>query len=211
MLTVITGSMYSGKTEELIKQITRYKIAGYSVLVLNHESDTRYADSGIVTHQGVAHEAKHAWSSDQVKTAITTFAGVNASTPLCIALDEAQFFDKDILHVMVWASHFAEVIVAGLNRDAHDKTFGAMGDLLAQADRIVQLYAVCTGPPNNVHPRSPVCGQPATHTLLVGSPRVPAVEDINIVDVGSFGKYVARCRSCYIKERGEYGASTNSK
>lgn len=201
MLTVITGSMYSGKTEELIKQLTRYKIAGYSVLVLNHETDTRYATSGIATHCGAVHQAVHVCTADLIRLEIEAFASNNKEAPLCVAIDEAQFFDKNIVQVAVWAARFAEVVIAGLNRDANDKTFGAMGDLLAQADRIIQLYAVCTGPPNDVHPRSSVCGQPATHTLLVHPSQAAADLDHNIIDVGSFGKYVARCRSCYIQER----------
>jgi len=171
---VIAGSMFSGKSEELIRRLRRAKIARQRVQVFKPEIDERYSRDHIVSHSEMRHESR------AVRTAAEIRALVEPSTEV-VGIDEGQFFDSDLVAVVnELADRGVRVIVAGLDQDYTGRPFGPMPHLLAVAEYITKTHAICVR-----------CGQPANY-----SQRTVEVE--GQVVVGASDAYEARCRRCFV-------------
>jgi thymidine kinase len=200
MLEVITGCMYSGKSEELIRRLRRCVIAGQHVLAFKPALDDRYTTEGIATHPVVV---------SGVETPSESFRAVpvvdvrdlreHLSYPLfmpcpVVGVDEVQFMDPEIIAVLEeQANEGRRVIVAGLDLDSNGEPFGPMAELLARADKVTKLTAVCVAQ-YEAHP----CGKPATRSY-----RLPEASTGEQVQVGAEGVYEARCRACWVQGRVE--------
>lgn len=173
---VICGSMFSGKSEELIRRVRRVQFAKQKIAVFKPKIDNRYSDEAIVSHNGASVVAKAISHSTEI------FQYINEDMDV-IAIDEVQFFDDDIVRVI---QHLANtgyrVIAAGLDQDFRGEPFGKMPQLLAIAELVTKLQAVCA-----------VCGSPASRTqrLINGK---PASYDDPIILVGASEAYEPRCR-----------------
>jgi thymidine kinase len=178
-LTVITGSMFSGKTEELIRRLRRALYARRSVQAFKHSLDTRSGITEIRTHNGVPHEAAAVTTSEEL------LERVERTTDL-VAVEEAQFFDAGIVEACRrLADTGYEVIAAGLDMDFRGEPFGPMPALLAEADEVVKLRAICAR-----------CGRDASRSqrLIDGE---PAPASAPTILVGAQETYEARCRHCH--------------
>jgi thymidine kinase len=183
-LIVVCGSMYAGKTEELIRRARRALYAKRKVQVFKPSIDTRYDELMVVTHMGVRHEALPAASVADLE------AKIAAETEV-VCIEEAQFFDDSLVGLCVrLADEGREVIAAGLDQDFRRRPFGPMGALMAVADEVVKLRAICMK-----------CGRPASHTYREIDGR-PAHLDDPVILVGAQEAYEARCRACH-RLRGE--------
>src|ERR1043165_5099685 len=171
---VIAGSMFSGKSEELIRRLRRAKIARQKVQVFKPEIDERFSNDHIVSHSEMKHE------SSNVRTAAQIRASVEPETEV-VGIDEAQFFDNELINV---ANELAErgirVIIAGLDTDYTAKPWEPMPQLLAIAEYITKTHAICMR-----------CGQPANYTQRT-------FESEERVAVGGAGMYEARCRAHFV-------------
>lgn len=175
-IEVVCGSMFSGKTEELIRRVRRAKIARQKVQVFKPALDTRYAAEKVTSHNGLDTAAV------PVKSTRTLLELVEPDTNV-VAIDEVQFFDLDVVSVcQSLAERGLRVIVAGLDMDFRGEPFGPMPLLMAEAEQVEKLQAICV-----------VCGTPASRTqrLIDGH---PASYDDPIVLVGGSESYEARCR-----------------
>ncbi|HEV8223900.1 MAG TPA: thymidine kinase [Rubrobacteraceae bacterium] len=175
-LTVITGSMFSGKTEELIRRLRRSLYARRSVQVFKHALETRSDLTEIRSHNGVPHEAGAVSTSEELLESIKPETDV-------VAVEEAQFFDEGIVDACrSLADSGYQVIVAGLDMDFRGWPFGPMPDLLAEADEVVKLRAICA-----------ICGRDASRSqrLIDGK---PAPASAPTILVGAQETYEARCR-----------------
>jgi thymidine kinase len=176
---VITGSMFSGKTEELIRRLRRALYARQSVQAFKNALDTRSELTKIRTHNGVLHEAI------AVSTSKELLERVEQTTDV-VAVEEAQFFDEGIVDA---CRHLAdsgyEVIVAGLDMDFRGQPFGPMPILLAEADEVVKLRAICAR-----------CGRDASRSQRLIDGR-PAPASAPTILVGAQESYEARCRHCH--------------
>lgn len=175
-LEVICGSMFSGKSEELIRRVRRTQFAKQTVQVFKPKIDNRYSDDEVVSHNGSAFIAK------PISNSIDILKEVTADTDV-VAIDEVQFFDDDIVYVVqALANSGHRVIVAGLDQDFRGEPFGKVPELMSLAELVTKLQAVCT-----------VCGSPSSRTqrLINGS---PASYDDPIILVGASESYEARCR-----------------
>lgn len=171
---VICGCMFSGKTEELIRRLRRARIADLRVEVFKPLIDTRYDASSIVSHDTTSLIATPIERSEQL-------LDLHPETSV-VGVDEAQFFDEklpDICHQL--ALRGVRVIVAGLDMDYRGRPFGPMPELLATAEYVTKVHAIC------VH-----CGNLATHSY-----RLSAEEEV--VLLGEKERYEPRCRACYAK------------
>jgi thymidine kinase len=172
-IEVIVGSMFSGKSEELIRRLRRAQIARQKVQIFKPMVDTRYADDHIVSHSEMRIPSR------AVRTSRELLDLVEGDTEV-VGIDEGQFFDQDLPAVVnTIADRGKRVIVAGLDQDYLGKPFDPMPQLLAIAEYITKTLAICM-----------VCGNPANHTqrLVPGGDRVL---------VGAEGTYEARCRVCF--------------
>ena len=178
-IEVICGTMFAGKTEELIRRIKRIDYAKREVLVFRPKIDNRYSESEVVSHSNYRHTAITIQSASEIKSHIkeSTYA---------VAVDEAQFFDDELVRVSEELANAGKrVILAGLDKDFRGEVFGIMGDLLVRAEFVDKLSAICT-----------VCGNPATRTQrLIGGQ--PAHYNDPIVLVGAAEAYEPRCRHCH--------------
>ncbi|WOV84654.1 thymidine kinase [Sporosarcina jeotgali] len=173
---VICGSMFSGKSEELIRRIRRSQFAKQKIAVFKPELDNRYSEEAVVSHNGTTVIAMPVACSADIAAQVTDDCDV-------IAIDEAQFFDDGIVDtVMDLANHGFRVIVAGLDQDFRGEPFGPMPRLMAIAEIVTKLQAVCT-----------ICGSPSSRTqrLINGK---PAGFDDPIILVGASEAYEPRCR-----------------
>ncbi len=176
-LEVVCGSMFSGKTEELIRRLRRATIAREKVQVFKPAIDIRYAVEKVTSHAGMDFDAV------PVRCAADILNNLDPATQV-VGVDEAQFLDAEIVTVVQdLANRGLRVIVAGLDQDFRGEPFGSMPVLLALAERVDKLTAICM-----------VCGQPATRTqrLVNGS---PAHYHDPVVIVGAAEMYEARCRT----------------
>lgn len=172
-IEVIVGSMFSGKSEELIRRLRRVQIARQKVQIFKPRIDTRYGDDHIVSHSEMR------ISSVAVATSRRLLEEVGADTEV-VGIDEGQFFDLELPMICnTLADRGKRVIVAGLDQDYLGKPFEPMPQLLAIAEYITKTLAICM-----------VCGNPANHTQ-----RLIASEDR--VLLGAQGLYEARCRRCF--------------
>ena len=178
-LTVITGSMFSGKTEELIRRLRRALYARRSVQVFKHALETRSDLTEIRSHNGVPHEAGAVSTSEELLESIKPETDV-------VAVEEAQFFDEGIVDACrSLADSGYQVIVAGLDMDFRGRPFGPMPDLLAEADEVVKLRAICAR-----------CGRDASRSQRLIDGR-PAPISAPTILVGAQESYEARCRHCH--------------
>lgn len=178
-IEVVCGSMFSGKTEELIRRVRRAKIARQKVQVFKPEIDTRYSFQEVTSHNGVQIDAIPVRDAEALSDRIDPKATV-------IAIDEVQFYSGDVVGLCeLLADRGVRVIVSGLDTDFRGEPFGPMPELMARAERVDKLQAICV-----------VCGQPASRTQrLIGGQ--PAAYDDPIVLVGASEVYQARCRACH--------------
>lgn len=171
-IEVICGSMFSGKTEELIRRLKRAKIANQKVEIFKPKIDTRYDDVKVVSHDANAILATPIENSLKI---LDYTEGVNV-----IGIDEAQFFDEQITEVcQKLALKGIRVIAAGLDMDYRGEPFGPIPNLLAVAEYITKVHAICSH-----------CGNLATHSYR-------KVMDGQRVMLGEKDTYEPRCRTCY--------------
>jgi thymidine kinase len=174
---VIAGCMFCGKTDEMLRLLRRFSIAGRQVALVKPRLDTRTDEITVVSRSGAEHRAITVDQSSQIE------AAVGAAD--IVAIEEGQFFDEGLPEaVEALATTGKQVIVTGLDRDFRGIPFGTMPRLLALADQVTKLTAICM-----------VCGEPATRTqrLIDGE---PAPADSPLIVIGGLGdeKYEARCR-----------------
>ena len=178
-LIVITGSMFSGKTEELIRRVRRSLYARRRVQVFKPALDTRTDHTIIRSHNNMLHEAVAAETSGQLREQVCPETQV-------VAIEEVQFFDGSIVEVcQSLADKGLQIIVAGLDMDFRGCPFGPMPALLAVADEVVKLRAICAR-----------CGADAARSqrLINGQ---PAPASAPTVLIGAQEHYEARCRHCH--------------
>lgn len=178
-LEVITGPMYCGKSEELIRRLRRVKIAKQNVKVFKPVLDNRYSKKDVVSHSGDSIEAVPVDHPEEILDRINEDVDV-------VGIDEAQFFHKDLVEICEnLADKGIRVILAGLDRDFRSEPFGPMPELMARAEYVDKLHAICIQ-----------CGEPASRTqrLIDGE---PAAADDPVILVGASEVYEARCRSCH--------------
>jgi thymidine kinase len=175
-IEVVCGSMFSGKTEELIRRVRRAKIARQKVQVFKPALDTRYAVEKVTSHDGLGTEAVPVDSSQAILSLIEPATTV-------VAIDEVQFFGPEVLGAcQTLAGRGVRVIAAGLDMDFRGEPFGPMPLLMAEAEQVDKLQAICV-----------VCGAPASRTQRLIDGR-PASYDDPIILVGGSESYEARCR-----------------
>ncbi len=179
-IEVICGSMFSGKSEELIRRVRRAIIARQKVAVFKPKIDDRYGIQHITSHDGQAVAAV------AVASPLEIFARANGSSTV-VAIDEAQFFDSSLVPVVqrLVDEHNIRVIIAGLDTDFRGEPFGAMPQLLSIAEKVMKLHAICV-----------VCGGDASRTQRLVDGK-PAAYDDPIILVGAQESYEARCRFCH--------------
>lgn len=173
---VVCGSMFSGKSEELIRRVRRAQFAKQKIVVFKPKIDDRYSKKSVVSHNGTTFTAIPVSSSNEM------FQFIDAEVDL-IAIDEVQFFDQEVVKVIQrLADEGYRVIAAGLDQDFRGEPFGQMPELMAIAEQVTKLQAVCA-----------VCGSPASRTqrLINGK---PASYHDPVIMVGAAEAYEARCR-----------------
>ncbi|MFH1186357.1 MAG: thymidine kinase [Chloroflexota bacterium] len=174
---VICGSMFSGKTDELIRRLVRARIAKQKVQVFKPAIDMRYAAAKVTSHTGADFDAL------PVDGAVEILNKVDADTTV-VGIDEAQFLDAALVDVVQQlADKGARVLVAGLDMDFRGEPFGAMPVLMSRAERVDKLHAICM-----------TCGDEASRTQRLVNGQ-PARYDEPIVIVGAAELYEARCRA----------------
>lgn len=178
-IEVICGPMFSGKTEELIRRVKRAHIAKQRVQIFKPAMDTRYDENKVVSHSSQSILSEPVNSSKEILLNLK-------DTTRIVAIDEVQFFDDDIIKVVTkLADRGYRVICAGLDLDYLGQPFGPIPHLLAIADNVQKIQAICT-----------VCGAPATRSQRLGS-------KTDRILLGETDAYEARCRQHYDAETGE--------
>ena len=178
-IEVITGPMFAGKTEELLRRIKRLEYAKKNIVVFKPVIDNRYAEGEVVSHN------KNRTKSVNIIKANDIFKYISKETEV-IAIDEVQFLDEAVVKILDYlASRGKRVIVSGLDSDFRVEPFSFMPKLLAIAEFVTKLTAVCV-----------VCGAPATKTQRIVDGK-PAKYLDPIVLIGASESYEARCRHCH--------------
>ena len=174
-IEVITGSMFSGKTEELIRRLRRAEIAGQRVAVFKPATDDRYHAADVVSHD------RRAYPGVPVASTRALVALAAEAEAEVVGLDEAQFFDEHLPQVCEELTESGtRVIAAGLDMDFRGRPFGPMPNLLAVAEYITKVHAICAQ-----------CGTLATHSYR-------KTVEADTVLLGSEDRYEARCRHCFL-------------
>lgn len=177
-LHIICGPMFSGKSEELIRRIRRAKIARQSISVYKHSLDDRTSIEHIASHNGTTIEAKHTHDAN--------FILQDAQESAIIGIDEVQFYSHDIITTITQLiATGKKVIVAGLDTDFRGIPFGPIPTLLAIADTVLKLQAICT-----------ICGNDAHHSQRLIDKKPARFHD-PVVLIGAQETYQARCRNCF--------------
>ncbi len=179
-IEVVIGPMYSGKSEELIRRLKRAKIAKQNVVVFKPIIDDRYSKEDVVSHSG------YTINAIPIKNSSDIYDYIDDKTQV-VGIDEVQFFDEKIVDIAIeLADKGVRVIAAGLDMDFKGEPFGPTPRLLAVAEFVDKIQAICS-----------VCGQPATRSqrLIDGE---PAKYDAPIIQVGAVESYEARCRKCHV-------------
>jgi thymidine kinase len=176
---VITGSMFSGKSEELIRRLRRAKIGRQKVQIFKPKVDVRAGDAEIVSHSDMK------MPSQAVESAREILASVSGDTEV-VGIDEGQFFDSSLVDVVdQLANRGLRVIVAGLDQDYRGHPFEPMPQLMAVAEYVDKTLAICLK-----------CGAPANRSQRI-------VDATDRVVVGGANQYEARCRGCFRPDRYE--------
>lgn len=171
-IEVICGSMFSGKTEELIRRLRRAAIARQKVEIFKPKVDNRYSSTEIVSHDKQKIKSRIIESPEEILK--------YALEAQVVGIDEAQFFDDSLIKVSQTLANMGKrVILAGLDQDYMGKPFGPIPQLLAVAEYITKTHAICV-----------ICGNPANHTQRT-------TKDRDTVIVGADNIYEARCRNCF--------------
>ena len=171
-IEVICGSMFSGKTEELIRRLRRAKIAKMSVSIYKPIIDSRYSDGHIVSHNQSEMESHSVSNSKDILNFSKNYQ--------VIGIDEAQFFDKFLVDTCKkLAMEKKRVIIAGLDRDYRGLPFGPMPEIMCEADYLDKLRAICV-----------ICSNPASYTHRITNQSEQVI-------IGETDKYEARCRNCF--------------
>ena len=177
-IEVVCGSMFSGKTEELIRRLRRAAIARQKVEIFKPKIDNRYSDKEIVSHD-----------KQKIKSRIIESPGEILKYALeaqVVGIDEAQFFDDSLVKVSQTLANMGKrVIIAGLDQDYRGEPFGPIPQLLAIAEYITKTHAICV-----------ICGNPANHTFRTS-------DDKDKLVVGAENIYEARCRNCFVPPQDE--------
>lgn len=186
-LEVICGSMFSGKTEELMLRLRRAEYAKKDVITIKHEIDNRKSYSCIVSHNGVQRKAA---PIDTAENGLFTLRKLAEEPSDVIGIDEIQFFSEEIIPIIQqMVQNGKRVIVAGLDMDFRGEPFGIVPTLMALADHVTKLRAICL-----------VCGNDANFTQRLISGK-PAKYDDPTILVGGDECYEARCRQCWQIDR----------
>jgi thymidine kinase len=186
-IELICGSMFSGKTEELIRRLVRAEIARQKVQVFKPALDNRYKVNKVSSHSGKYYEATVVENAAQIATLLSEDVDV-------VAIDEVQFFDWAVAELCErLANQGRRVILAGLDMDFRGEPFGPMPLLMAQAEQVDKLQAICM-----------VCGAPASRTQRLIDGR-PAHYDDPVIMVGASEVYEARCRQHHEVPRNKIG------
>jgi thymidine kinase len=171
-IEVVCGSMFSGKTEELIRRLNRARIAGQTVEIFKPAIDTRYDETAVVSHN------ENSIQSTPIQSSLNMLLMRNQAT--VVGIDEAQFFDDELVYVCeTLADQGVRVIAAGLDMDYLGKPFGPMPRLMAVAEYVTKVHAICM-----------ICGDLATHSFR------KAAEN-SLIMLGEKDTYEARCRHCF--------------
>ena len=189
---VICGSMFSGKSEELIRRVRRAQFAKQKFIVFKPSIDNRYSEESVVSHNGTSTNAIPISNSTDIFEHVTSDIEI-------VAIDEVQFFDNEIIDVIQHLANSGHrVICAGLDQDFRGEPFGKMPELMAIAELVTKLQAVCA-----------VCGSPASRTqrLINGS---PACYEDPIILVGASESYEPRCRHHHEVPRNPIKANENN-
>ncbi|MEX1188879.1 MAG: thymidine kinase [Bacteroidia bacterium] len=174
-IEVICGSMFSGKTEELIRRLKRAKFAKQRVEIFKPAVDIRYDDEDVVSHDSNSIRSTPVESSQSIL--------LLAGDVEVIGIDEAQFFDKELVNVCnELANQGCRVIVAGLDMDYRGNPFGPIPSLLATAEYVTKVHAICM-----------VCGNLANHSHRLDT------SNENLVLLGETNEYQPLCRACFYK------------
>ena len=186
-IEVITGSMFSGKSEELIRRLRRAQIARQKVQIFKPSFDNRFADSEIVSHSEMRIQGVNVGNSAELLRLIEDDTEV-------IGIDEAQFFDDDLPEACTrLAGNGKRVVVAGLDTDYLGRPFEPMPILMAIAEYVTKTHAICM-----------VCGNPASHTQ-----RLVVSDERRLL--GATGTYEARCRRCFDPTLAGHGVKPATK
>lgn len=187
-LEVITGSMFSGKSEELIRRLRRAKYAKQSIIVFTHSIDKRYGENGIFSHGNESLEAFSVKNVEEMEKIMEKYLDVEV-----IGIDEVQFFGQEVVD---FCKKYVEenkkrIIVSGLDLNFRAEPYHPVPELMSIADKVDKLNAICT-----------VCGQKAyaSQRLIDGE---PAYYDDPLVLVGATENYEARCRRHHIVRKRE--------
>ncbi|RMG09582.1 MAG: thymidine kinase [Acidobacteria bacterium] len=173
-IEVIVGSMFSGKSEELIRRLKRAQIARQKVQVFKPKIDDRYSISEIISHSGMSHISK------PVMTTAEMMALIEPDTQV-VGIDEGQFFDMELVEAAnKLANSGKRVIIAGLDQDYMGRPFEPMPQLLAIAEFITKTHAICVR-----------CGATANYSQRISG-------STERIEVGASDKYEARCRKCFV-------------
>ena len=187
-IEVITGCMFAGKTEELLRRVRRIEYAKKSVIVFKPLIDNRYSNDEVVSHNNTSTKSINVSKSSDI------YEHLQDKLPYAIVIDEVQFLDEGIIEVCEYfANKGVRVIVAGLDKDFRGEPFGVMPQILARAERVTKLDAICQ-----------VCGGIATRTQRIINGE-PAYYDDPVVLVGAKEQYEARCRHCHVVLKREDG------
>lgn len=171
---VICGSMFSGKTEELIRRLRRAEFANQELLLFKPKIDRRYSEENVVSHNGISFEAIQIDSSKEILE--------HWKKERIVAIDEAQFFDMDVVKVVnELASKGVRVVCAGLDMDYQGNPFGPIPNLLASAEYVTKVHAICMS-----------CGNLAQFSHRKSKEKEQVL-------VGAVDEYEPLCRSCYNK------------
>lgn len=176
-IEVICGSMFSGKTEELIRRLKRAEIAHQRVEIFKPEIDNRYDDEDVVSHDENVIQSTAVKSSGNIL--------ILANNAQVVGIDEAQFFDHELVNVCIQlASLGKRVVIAGLDMDYRGRPFGPMPSLMAVAEYVTKVHAICVR-----------CGSLANHSHRV-------IASDKLVELGEQQEYEPLCRACFSQEIG---------
>lgn len=179
-IEIICGPMFAGKTEELVRRIKRMEYAKKRFVVFKPEIDDRYSEKEIVSHSNLR------WDAISIKKSMEIYQYVTADIN-CVVIDEVQFFDEDVVRIVEdLANRGLRVICAGLDQDFKSEPFGVVPELLAKADFVTKLTAICS-----------VCGAPATKTQRIVNGKPASIDEKQIL-VGANESYEPRCRRCHV-------------
>lgn len=193
MIEVIAGCMFSGKSEELNRRLRRAEIARQTITAFKPSSDNRYHSEKIASHANSTFSAKNFKSFDHLVKIIMGEKKDQGCFPDIIAIDEVQFLPHDVVpFVEMLAYSGVRVILSGLDMDYQGRPFGPMPDLMAVADKVDKITAICIATDEN----GSICGKPATRSF-----RMPSKDTGSLVQIGAADSYQARCRECWKRDQ----------